>query len=1039
MMNFSAVKRITAVFLACCVVCLGCAVSADTLPVVSGDPTGAAATAVFGKAADDKSLYLTVTSPSLYRTFYQVNPGGTYTNYRYLVYEANIAPVSGVKSVYLQTASSARVSALATEFDNNRWNHFMFVYEVPTADYANGRTTCYVNGEAVFTDAVNAGTFRGTDVRIALDSTVTQKIADRQDLYAYIDDINLYLTDDMPGAPEMPTADSAEDGVIEVAEEDTADSVYADADAVRIYRGGDFSQLLAADDKLKYGDTAVVEKNGKYAYFTIGIKGKRYLCSDGSGERFSHGGAQYASVSGVFGKAANDVSAKLTADSPVSVAAQTDMENGGARYDSLIFEMNFVPQSGFERISVTADSAEIDGTALDDGWVCGRWNNVRYVFALDDSKVYAYINGRAVSESGTDTAAVAAAQSAGVEAAFSGTAFADDFKVYYTSADGRVPTVPTVDSVRHDVRGDALVVGAQTKAENIAADCAEMRCYTDGTFSAAAPDGTALQSGNVLVLQSLGDVYNYYFVLTERGQAETKEMNVTLRYNPETNCLEINGSLASARREVINIEATPVTGGDVFRYGIKSDRDGNISDSIAFGTKFIGKKYSYTVNSDSEIKKGEFSATDSRSMANFLAGINAAANSSAIESELRVTAPLIALDNGDGGKDFAYMADLVFSMRPTGGYTADGMINAYMISEGMNYVKSGRLTFDKFLTDYGAYLDADYAAKYGALSSQVRSEMNTVYAHGIVFASFGDMFDDVTWLCGYRLQTAATAMGRYFLAYCADNGVSLAAYNSLANDYKREQVFAAMYPKRSEKYYISDVISEFNACTAANGDSTGGGNGGNSGNGGSGGSGGGSKVSMTQPTVPDNPNGSSESRIFSDTNGHWAADVIERMNVLGIVNGFEDGSFRPDETVTRAEFAKMMITALGKKITLTAAEGEVFADVQPQDWYYDYVKSASAERIVMGYDGRFAPNDAVTREDAAVMLYRCMQKLGEYTADGEPSYADADSISQYAHGAVAVLTQYGILTGDGNMFRPGDGMTRAEVAAMTARFIEMNF
>ncbi len=1026
-------KFMSAVLAASCIfLSLAYTVGAQSTVIVSGDPTGADKTAVLGKTEDDKALYLSVTSPSLYRTFYQVNPGSTYTNYKYLVYEANIAPVSGLKALYLQTASSARVSAKATAFNNNRWNHVMFVYEVQNTDFPKGRTTCYINGTAAFTNEVNLETFRGTDVRIALDSTLTQKLSDRQDLHAYIDDIKLYLTDDEPLVPQMPVIDGAAGNALEITEGETAEDILGGEALIRAYRNGDLSQKLSQNGALKYGDTVVLEYEGKYTYYTINIAGKKFLAYDAAGEGFSSS-SEYEIADGVYGKKEGDISGKFSCAGAQTVYAEANAEDCTAEYSCLIAETNFMPEKELHKISLYADAAEISGADVYDGWVYGRWNNIRYAFDFENGRLFIYLNGRLISEESFTPAALIGAQTLKAEITAENTVYVDDFKVYYTNLYNKEPALPVISAANLDLRGDVVFAAENLHPADITAQNAEVTAYADSTFSSVLSNEAELENGNVLVIASNSDLYNYYFVSRRDTRQDTNEMNVTVRYNPDTNCLMISGKLASGKKEILSLKADPVIfGGTPLYYSFTSGEDGTINCTVPFGNKFIGKKYTYTLNAEKEIKKGEFSAVDGARLASFLSNINAAAGAAAVESEIRNTAPLIALDNGDNTKDFSYMAQLVYAMRPAGLYNSETVIDAYMLSEGMGYVKSGKITFAQFLSDYSQYLKADYTTVLNGKSDDIKAQMQTLFKNGLLFESFDKAFADGIWLSEYRLQETAASLGRQFLSYCSSNNVSLEDYNNLPNDYIREQIFVSMYQKRLEKYYVKDVTAEFSDFVK------GGNSGGNPGGGGGGsGSGGGSNVSITQTGGAGSAQNPNSGNGLNDISTHWAKDAIKRIYGLGIINGFDDGSFKPDNSVTRAEFTKMAVLALEKRITLPSINGGEFSDVSMQSWYYGCVKKATGANIVNGYNGYFNPESTIKREDAAVMMYRCLQKIGKCENQADAAYDDKEDISEYAREAVSVLTSLGIVNGADNRFCPKNSITRAEAAAMTERFLDI--
>lgn len=107
---------------------------------------------------------------------------------------------------------------------------------------------------------------------------------------------------------------------------------------------------------------------------------------------------------------------------------------------------------------------------------------------------------------------------------------------------------------------------------------------------------------------------------------------------------------------------------------------------------------------------------------------------------------------------------------------------------------------------------------------------------------------------------------------------------------------------------------------------------------------------------------------FADTKGHWAAGFIGAVASAKVVNGYEDGTFQPEKSLTRAEAAKMMVEALG-------FEGEAdlskYADVKAGQWYVQYLEAAVANKVLNGKSATtMDPNGQVSREEFATMLYR---------------------------------------------------------------------
>jgi len=107
------------------------------------------------------------------------------------------------------------------------------------------------------------------------------------------------------------------------------------------------------------------------------------------------------------------------------------------------------------------------------------------------------------------------------------------------------------------------------------------------------------------------------------------------------------------------------------------------------------------------------------------------------------------------------------------------------------------------------------------------------------------------------------------------------------------------------------------------------------------------------------------SASFSDTSGHWAAGYIEAAKTAGLIGGYPDGTFRPNNLITRAEIAKLVVLGAG----FATASGAGFSDIAT-NWAKGYIMTASNNGIVNGYsDGTFRPNNSATRAEASVMVY----------------------------------------------------------------------
>lgn len=181
---------------------------------------------------------------------------------------------------------------------------------------------------------------------------------------------------------------------------------------------------------------------------------------------------------------------------------------------------------------------------------------------------------------------------------------------------------------------------------------------------------------------------------------------------------------------------------------------------------------------------------------------------------------------------------------------------------------------------------------------------------------------------------------------------------------------------------------------------------------------------------------------FKDVKNHWAENAVNDMGSRMIITGLGSGLFKPDQDVTRAEFAAMMVRALG----LQPENGQTpFPDVQTSDWYGSAIHTAYAYRLIDGFeDGTFRPDAPITRGQAMVILAHAMTitKLKERlpvqgTGATLQIYADAADISGWALSGVADAVQAGVVSGrNGAKLALQEYITRAEAAAMLQRLLQ---
>ncbi len=169
---------------------------------------------------------------------------------------------------------------------------------------------------------------------------------------------------------------------------------------------------------------------------------------------------------------------------------------------------------------------------------------------------------------------------------------------------------------------------------------------------------------------------------------------------------------------------------------------------------------------------------------------------------------------------------------------------------------------------------------------------------------------------------------------------------------------------------------------------------------------------------------------FRDISGHWAEAGINQLVAAGVMNGYPDYTFKPDDTITRAEFCTVLVKAL----KLTGSSVAAFADTGGH-WAKGYIATAASNGIVHGVEGNnFAPDLPVTREQMALMI--CLAKKMA-ALSGWQEYSDADQISYWASDAVKTVSAEKLMSGyPDNSFKPQDFASRAEAAAVIVKLMQ---
>lgn len=354
-----------------------------------------------------------------------------------------------------------------------------------------------------------------------------------------------------------------------------------------------------------------------------------------------------------------------------------------------------------------------------------------------------------------------------------------------------------------------------------------------------------------------------------------------------------------------------------------------------------------------------------------------------------------------------------------------------MLSQGFSADDAMKRNAEIFETTYEDYKASDVKSEIDSLCSQLDYSKD--------FITFEDM-ENIA-----KIRSLNTV--RELWDFIEDNSESLNISSSVMKKFdklsinKQNKVFSDMIDKIGKILSLSEIEELFEDAVEDQSKSDN-----KSSSGGSGGFGGSvSKVPFqAEITVPasgeiaeTDPNNeiSTENKIeFSDMISHWAKDDVCILASKGIVTGYGDGTFKPEQAVTRAELVKLIANAFELSKT---GENIVFSDVDKSAWYYDSLSILALRGIVNGDGNRFNPNEFITREDAATIISRTLDAINYVGSGMAIEFSDKSDISDYATSHVDKLSGLGIIKGSDNGFNPKTNLTRGEIAAIINRTLNL--
>jgi uncharacterized repeat protein (TIGR02543 family) len=180
------------------------------------------------------------------------------------------------------------------------------------------------------------------------------------------------------------------------------------------------------------------------------------------------------------------------------------------------------------------------------------------------------------------------------------------------------------------------------------------------------------------------------------------------------------------------------------------------------------------------------------------------------------------------------------------------------------------------------------------------------------------------------------------------------------------------------------------------------------------------------------------SKYFDDVETYsWAIEAINKLGLDGVVNGIGDNKYGPSLKIIRGDFTLMLVRAFD----LQSEASDNFSDVSSDSYYRDAISVAKDLGIAKGDGGNFVPQGELTRQDAMVLVYRTLELKGITLSSGSMSdlsmFADAYNVSDYAVDAVSTLVKAGIIEGDGDNLNPKEKLSRAEMAVILYRVLQL--
>lgn len=538
--------------------------------------------------------------------------------------------------------------------------------------------------------------------------------------------------------------------------------------------------------------------------------------------------------------------------------------------------------------------------------------------------------------------------------------------------------------------------------------------------------------------------------------------------DPDTQYITVSGTIASGTgRERVTLritkkDETPNKNTIVCTYQVNADENGAYSFGFTMPDGAAAEEYDAYVKADGAEDKQSFRYFGDVS-SELQAKVNAATSAAALKTFLEA-------DNNAGMEMFGINADEYRTLSESGkSFVVSAVYSAKQSVGGFDNGKQLRDAFDQAVliekvregkteitddniealtVDYTKTVGGGYGTILTAYNSAKKADAS-VTAKAIAAAQGSSVKDAKTFWSAYNNSVTNTVIANteYWTEvrdFIADNkeligeyaNIDWTKYNSNAQAVCKQLVRGNYATFGTFAAAVKSAIDEAVNPSSSNSAAGGGGGGGGS----SSGSDNSIKSSSVTLPVPETTYGTTENTAKTVTSDPykfddvrrtpWANGAVSYLVDRKIISGYGDGTFKPENSITRAEFVTLVIKAFYGSYEMTDCD---FDDVPKDSWAYPYIAAASNLGLVQGVgENEFAPDTNIKRQDMAVIIKNILDTTEHsgYT-EGTKPFDDENEVSGYALDAVNALRAEGIVNGDeNNNFKPLAQTTRAEAAVI---------